>query len=118
MSPRTAGWVADILRDAERARQFVGTLSPEELGRDQVRLYGTLHALTLIGEASKRIPIDLRRQFPQIPWKAMAGLRDVIIHQYDELDLAAIHRTVTLDCQMLIEQLPRVLQALKGSTAD
>ena len=49
MTARVAGWVADILRNAERARRFVGTLSAAELARDEVRLYGTtLHALTLI----------------------------------------------------------------------
>lgn len=58
------------------------------------------------------MPADLRRRYPDIPWKAMAGLRDVIVHQYDELDIDAIHRTATIDAQALIERLPRVIADL------
>lgn len=102
----------DILHNAERARRFVGDLSAPELSRDEVRLYGALHALTLIGEAAKRVPPEIRRLFPHVPWKAMAGLRDVIVHQYDEVDIEAIHRTATIDVQMLIDQLPEVIREL------
>ena len=115
MTARVEGWVADILRNAERARAFVGTLSTAELAADEVRPYGALHALTLVGEAAKRVPPEVRQRFPDIPWKAMAGLRDVIVHQYDELDIAAIHRTATHDAQMLIERLPAVIAVLPPS---
>ena len=112
MTARVAGWVADIMRNAERARRFVGDLSAAQLAADEVRLYGALHALTLIGEAAKRIPPRAREQFSEIPWRSMAGLRDVIVHQYDELDIEAIHRTATIDADMLLRRLPEVLAAL------
>jgi uncharacterized protein with HEPN domain len=113
VTSRVAGWIADILHNAHRARDFVGALAPDELARDEVRLYGTLHALTLIGEAAKRIPPDMRARFPDVPWKAMAGLRDIIVHQYDELDIAAIHRTATEDARRLIDRLPAVIAAIE-----
>ena len=112
MTARVAGWVADILRDAERARDFVGALSAAELARDEVRLYDALHALTLVGEAAKRVPAATHDRFPEVTWKGMAGLRDIIVHQYDEVDVAAIHRTATSDAQVLIERLPAVIAAL------
>jgi uncharacterized protein with HEPN domain len=115
LTARVAGWVADILRNAERVQAFVGALSAGELARDEVRLYGALHALTLIGEAAKRVPQEVRQRFPDIPWKAMAGLRDVIVHQYDEVDIEAIHRTATEDAQMLIDRLPAVIAKLLAS---
>jgi uncharacterized protein with HEPN domain len=115
LTARVAGRVADILHNAERAKSFVGALSVTELARDEVRLYGALHALTLVGEAAKRVPPDVRQRFPDIPWRAMAGLRDVIVHQYDELDIDAIHRTATEDAQMLIDRLPGVIAELLAS---
>jgi uncharacterized protein with HEPN domain len=115
LTARVAGWLADILRNAELARSFVGASSAAELGRDEVRLYGALHALTLVGEAAKRVPPDVRQRFPDIPWKAMAGLRDVIVHQYDEVDIEAIHRTATEDARMLIDRLPAVIADLMPS---
>ncbi|HEX6015944.1 MAG TPA: HepT-like ribonuclease domain-containing protein [Geminicoccaceae bacterium] len=116
MTTRVAKWVADILRNAERAREFVGALSATELARDEVRLYGALHALTLIGEAAKRVPSEVRQRFPGVPWKAMAGLRDVIVHQYDEVDVEAIHRTATEDAQVLIQRLPEVIADVARSS--
>lgn len=69
--------------------------------------------MTLVGEAAKRVPPVVRQRFPGVPWKAMAGLRDAIVHQYDELDVEAIHRTATADTQMLIGRLPSVIAELK-----
>jgi len=112
VTARVAGWVADILSNAHKAREFVGALSAADLAIDEVRLYGALHALTLVGEGAKRVPPDVRERFPGIPWRAMAGLRDVIVHQYDELDIDAIHRTATVDMQNLISQLSEVIAVL------
>lgn len=112
MRSNAGRWIGDILRNAQRARVFVGELTPEALAADELRLYGALHALTLVGEAAKRVSPEVRARFPAVPWKAMAGLRDVIVHQYDELDVEAIHRTATRDAEHLIRQLPSLLTAL------
>lgn len=118
MRSNAGRWIADILRNAQRARVFVDELTPEALAADELRLYGALHALTLVGEAAKRVSPEVRARFPAVPWKAMAGLRDVIVHQYDELDVEAIHRTATRDAEHLIARLPSVLTALDGSVDE
>ena len=46
----------------------------------------------------------------------MAGLRDVIVHQYDEVDIEAIHRTATEDAQVLIQRLPEVIADVARSS--
>lgn len=115
MRDRAVAAVEDILRNATLARTFVGDLSPGGLAGDQVRLYGVLHALTLIGEAAKRVPPSVRARFPDIPWRAMAGMRDVVVHQYDALDVEAVHRTALIDAAMLIERLPPVIASLRAT---
>lgn len=50
--------------------------------------------LEVIGEAAKRIPDAFRDANPSIPWKGLAGLRDVLIHQYEGVDLAQVWRIV------------------------
>lgn len=53
-----------------------------------------------------------RERFPDVLWKAMAGLRNVIVHQHDELDIEAIHRAATVNAEMLLDQLPGVVADL------
>ena len=49
-----------------------------------------LRRITIIGEATKRLSRDFRSQHSSIPWKEIAGIRDVIIHDYDEVDCEEI----------------------------
>ena len=51
--------------------------------------------LEIIGEATKYIPDDFKEQHPSIPWKDMAGIRDVLIHQYTQVDEDIVWQTAT-----------------------
>jgi uncharacterized protein with HEPN domain len=77
--------------------QFSGDLK----ARDAV-----IRRLTIIGEATKRLSNEFRDSHPEIPWKQMAGLRDVIVHDYDEIDLDVLREIVDVN-------LPEVLQNLQ-----
>ncbi len=56
----------------------------------------TIRQLEIIGEATKQMSRELRAQYPDVPWRRMAGLRDVLIHEYFGVDLAAVwHLTQT-----------------------
>lgn len=51
----------------------------------------------IIGEATKRLPADFRRQQPEIPWRGMAAFRDVLTHDYEEVDLDEVWRVVEIE---------------------
>ena len=53
--------------------------------------------LTIIGEAAKNISPQLRKEFPDIPWKATAGMRDKIMHHYFGVDYEAVFETIRVD---------------------
>lgn len=65
--------------------------------------------LEIIGEATKRIPDDFKQQYPNIPWKDMAGMRDILIHQYTEVDEDIVWKTITQKIPPLKENIESIL---------
>ncbi|MCW3996204.1 MAG: DUF86 domain-containing protein [Candidatus Bathyarchaeota archaeon] len=48
--------------------------------------------MEIVGEATKNIPLEIRKQYPQIPWREMAGMRDKVIHAYFGVDIKRVWR--------------------------
>ncbi len=72
---------------------------------------GVVRNLEVIGEAAKRVPDDLRDSAPSVPWKKLAGLRDILIHQYEGVDLAQVWRIAS-------DVLPPIREALAGLVSE
>jgi len=68
-----------------------------------------IRRLELIGEATKRLEKGFRSQYEQIPWQKMAGLRDVLIHEYDEIDLDQLWIVINEDLPILRTQIVSLL---------
>ncbi len=107
-------WIEDILIHAEKAIAFLGDLpDATALARDEKTLYAIVRALEIMGEASKRVPATIRRHHPDIPWREMAAMRDVLAHADFGIDVAIVSRTVVTELPPL---LPR-LRALRDGLA-
>ncbi|UFT99901.1 DUF86 domain-containing protein [Radiobacillus kanasensis] len=61
--------------------------------------------LEIVGEATKRISKDFREQYPHVPWKEMAGLRDVLIHNYFGVDNGIVWNVVEKEIPPLKEKI-------------
>jgi uncharacterized protein with HEPN domain len=79
----------DILFNIDKALGFPIT-SFEAFAETDYLQYALLRCLEVMGEATKRLSADCRASHPEIPWRAMAGLRDVLIHAYDRVDLQEV----------------------------
>jgi uncharacterized protein with HEPN domain len=73
---------------------------------DEKSQYAVIRCLEIIGEATKRLPENFRNEKTEIPWKAMAGMRDRLIHGYDIVDTELVWKTIK-------ETLPIVLKKLR-----
>ncbi len=79
-------YLEDIIEAIGKIRTYTAGLSADSFAADNKTLDAVLRNLEVIGEAVKCIPDDIRLQHPHVEWKKMAGLRDILIHQYFGID--------------------------------
>jgi uncharacterized protein with HEPN domain len=104
---RDPAWILDMLQAAMKAREYVQNLSEAEFMASSRDQDAVVRQLTVLGEAAKRVSADFRNEHPEIPWKKISGLRDVIVHDYFHVNLEKVWRIVT-------EELPSLIATLKS----
>jgi uncharacterized protein with HEPN domain len=97
----------DILRAARLAVEFLGDLDPDRFQTDLKTQSSVIHQLLIIGEAVKRLSPVFRDEHPDVPWKQIAGMRDVMMHSYDKVDLDEVWNAVHDDIRQLLGWLER-----------
>jgi len=89
-------YVHDILERIRLIEEF--TADGEDAFLDSILIQeGVIRCFEVIGEIVKRLSPELTGTQPHIPWREIAGFRDVLIHDYDEVDIEAVWRIVTED---------------------
>ena len=110
--------VVDFLEDAvgamEKAERFVANMSYEDFIKDEKTVFAVLRAIEVIGEAVKHIPMDFRMKFPDIPWRDIAGMRDVLVHGYFAVDLETVWETIKTNIPKTKPSFIRALKEIKG----
>lgn len=90
--------VDDYLKDISEAisdiANFVEGLSFKDFTADKKTTNAVIRSLEVLGEATKNIPMPMRDQHPDIPWSQMAGMRDVLIHNYMGVDLMTVWKVI------------------------
>lgn len=111
-------YLKDILDNAERALRFVQGVSKKALQENDEKLFAVIRALEIIGEATKHIPPSIRKQYAEIPWQKMAGMRDILIHGYFGVDFEVIWKTLRQDLPPLRKAAARILKELGKSDGE
>jgi uncharacterized protein with HEPN domain len=111
-SPRF--WLEDIVEAAELLGQYVAGLRFEEFEEDVEKQDAVARRLEIIGQAVKELPQALREAHSSVEWRAIAGARDIVAHEYFRIDLALVWGMVTKDIPVLLEQVREILGDLPG----
>ncbi|MGL5083905.1 MAG: HepT-like ribonuclease domain-containing protein [Microcoleaceae cyanobacterium] len=96
----------DIVEAIKLILRYVEAVNFANLAANIEKQDAILRRITIIGEATKRLSKDFREQHPTIPWKEIAGMRDVITHDYDEVDLDEVWTVIN-------ENLPQLLNYIE-----
>lgn len=100
------------IRDALLLVVEYGRIGESAFKKDTRTQDAILRRLEIVGEATKRLPQAFRDAHPEIPWKRIAGFRDIAIHHYDKIDLSEVWRLVEHDAHVLLDQLNWLLADL------
>lgn len=103
----------DILRYAEMGERIVAGLDFEEFCRNEEKTLAAIQVLLVIGEASKGLPGRIKKRYPEVPWKDVAGTRDKLIHAYYLIDMETVWRTLKEDIPSLRRSVARMIEDLK-----
>jgi uncharacterized protein with HEPN domain len=98
--------VEDIVLACREIARFIQTMTRGRFVQDSLVSSGVVRQLEIVGEAVKRLSRSYRDQHPELPWKDMSGMRDRLIHAYDEVDLDLVWHFAH-------EEIPNVLPLLE-----
>jgi uncharacterized protein with HEPN domain len=98
-----------MLAEAEYLQAACAGLTREQFQNDATLRRAVVRSLEVIGEATKKVPGVIRVQNPDVEWRAMAGMRDRLIHDYVGVDYDLVWSAVQDDVPVLREQIRRIL---------
>ena len=111
-------YVEDILASIDRIQEYTRGLDEQSFSENAQAQDAVLRRLEVMGEAVKNIPESLRGKYPEIPWRNIAGLRDVLIHQYFGVNLHRTWLIVTEDIPVLKNKLTRLYEDIRGDAGE
>ena len=103
-------YLDDIIGAIEKIAAFTEGLSLEQFAEDAKTFDAVVRNLEIIGEAAKNIPQTARLASPQIEWKKVAGLRDILIHKYFAIDVGILWDIVQNKLPLLRQQVEEILE--------
>jgi uncharacterized protein with HEPN domain len=103
-------YLDDIVASCSKIQRYVKEMAFEEFVTDERTFDAVIRNLQIIGEACKNIPQDVRDRTPQIEWRKIAGLRDILAHAYFQIENEIVWDIVQNKIDALKEQVEGLLE--------
>ena len=105
-------YVDDIITECEYLLNRKNNISYEEFIKNEDLRRAFIRSLEIIGEASKKIPIEIKAKI-DLPWKEIAGMKDKLIHDYFGVDYSIIWKTIEDDIPVLLNQIKKLKELIE-----
>ena len=111
---RDNAYLLDILEAARLALDYVGAKTKEEFLNDLQCQDAVIRRIEIMGEAAGRVSEETKGAFSNLPWSEMIGMRNIMIHDYNDVDMVIVWETVQNDLPPLISALESILPPEKA----
>ncbi len=108
-------YVGHMLERAEKAFTLTSDKDRAAYDEDEVLRLALTHLVQTVGEAARHVSQEFRKDHPQIPWRAVVGMRHKVVHDYMSVDEDILWDTVTNELPPLIEELEKALPPEDGA---
>jgi uncharacterized protein with HEPN domain len=110
MQPRDNSYLLDILGACQLIQSFVEGMDRATFDDDPKTQSAVIRQFEILGEATKRVSEELRASQPSIPWRQMSGMRDVLIHAYDHVNLDQVWYATQISIPELIPKIESLIR--------
>ncbi|MBU4332309.1 DUF86 domain-containing protein [Patescibacteria group bacterium] len=103
-------FIEDIKESIEKIEKYTNRMAKKDFLRDDKAQDSVMKRIEVIGEAVNNIPQEFRKKYHQIPWKDIVGMRNILIHEYFEINLERVWETVEEDLPILKKEILKILE--------
>lgn len=103
-------YIDDMVNSSENILEYTKGFNFDKFVKDKKTVDAVIRNLEIIGEASKHVPENLKERYRGIPWRAISGMRNKVIHEYFGVDYNIIWKTVTEKIPGLLKELKKILE--------
>jgi uncharacterized protein with HEPN domain len=109
INPDDALRLGHMLEAAKKALRYSRAKNRTDLDQDELLCLALTRLLEIIGEAASKVSQQTQDKFPAIPWPKIVGMRNRLVHGYDQVDLEVLWQTLVQDLQPLIDEIQKAL---------
>jgi len=112
ISKKDVDYLNDIIHSIDLINNYMKDITKHDFYLNQEKQDAVVNRLMIIGEAAKQLSKQFRNKYTNIPWKNMAGMRDILIHRYHGIDLEIVWEVIKVDIPKIEENLIKIYKSL------